>query len=220
MQRLAEGFSVTPDVILRVLRSKFVPPPERKAKQDAKLMAELSQQVLSSGVGTVRDTLKLPGSHTAAALPAGRMVAPVVPVAHQALMLRGEVSVSPAESSAAVTPLYTQHRGGVIQDASVMRPEEDRTADGNLCEEDQVDEENWDGQVLTEEELEELMDMGMEIPSPVVQVGKDYFDAEGNFLYRMWGLPVSRLHYRFRLCPDTFWKDYYCAGKNKSFVFV
>lgn len=185
MQRLAEGFSVTPDVILRVLRSKFVPRPERKAAQDAKVMAEVSQQVLLSGVGTVKDTLKLPGNHAAAALPAERTVAPVVPVAVQALMLRAEVSGSLAQPPAPVTPLYTQLRGDRCNDASVMRPEEDRTADGNLSEEDQVEEESWDGHVLTEEGLEELMDMEVENPSPVVQFGKDYFDAKGNFLYRI-----------------------------------
>lgn len=185
MQRLAEGFSVSPDVILRVLRSKYVPNPKRKATQDAKVMAELSQQVLPSGVGTIQDTLKLPGTHAAAALPAGRTVAAVVPVADQALMLRGEASGSLAQPPAPVTPLYTQLKGDISKDASVMRPEEDRTADGNLSEEDQVDEESWDGRVLTEEGLEELMDMEMENPSPVVQIGKDYFDAEGNFLYRI-----------------------------------
>lgn len=179
VERLAEGFSVTPDVILRLLRSKFVPAPERKAKQDAKVIAGLGQQVLPSGAGTVQDGLKLPGNRTQAVLPPGRRDGAVVPVADQALMLRGEGSL--AKSPAPVAVLHTQLRGDLSKDASVTRStEEDRTTDTNLTEED---EESWDGRVLTEEELEEFMEM--ENPSPVVQVGKDFFDAEGSFLYRI-----------------------------------
>ncbi|XP_048723154.2 neugrin [Caretta caretta] len=36
--RLAQGFGVSPDVIQRVLRSKFSPPLERRMKQDAKVL--------------------------------------------------------------------------------------------------------------------------------------------------------------------------------------
>ncbi|XP_019114784.2 neugrin [Larimichthys crocea] len=178
VERLAEGFSVTPDVILRVLRSKFVPTPERKGKQDAKLMAELSQQVLPSGHGKGQDRLKLPGKRTSAVLPSGRQEGAMVPVADQTLMLRDEVSQAP------VTVLPAQVRGGISRDAPVTQStEEDSTTNTNPTKEDNEDEESWDGQVLTEEELEEFMDM--EMPTPVMQVGKDFFDAEGNFLYRI-----------------------------------
>ncbi|KAK6303976.1 hypothetical protein J4Q44_G00264300 [Coregonus suidteri] len=52
VDRLAEGFSVHRDVILRVLRSKFIPTPERKAKQDASVWARLRQQALPGGGGS------------------------------------------------------------------------------------------------------------------------------------------------------------------------
>lgn len=183
--RLAEGFSVTPDVILRVLRSKFVPVPQRKAKQDAKVMAELRQQVLPSGAGTEQDRLKLPGNRTSAALPPGSTKGAVVPVADRTLMLRDEGSGSLAKSPAApVTLLPTQFRPGISKDVPAARPEEeDSISHTNPTEEDEEDEEGWDGWLLTEEELEEFIEM--EKPHPAMQIGNDFFDAEGNFLYRI-----------------------------------
>ncbi len=180
VERLAEGFSVTPDVIHRVLRSKFVPPPERKAKQDSNAMAGLRQQVLPSGAGTGPDRLKLPGNRTPTALASGGKEGPVVPVVAQALMLRGEGSGSLVKSPAPVHVLPTPLQA----EAPVTRSaEEDRTTMIKPSEETREDEESWDGQVLTEEELEEFMEMKK--PSPVVQVGKNFFDADGNFLYRV-----------------------------------
>lgn len=187
VERLAEGFSVTPDVIRRVLGSKFVPAPERKAKQNAKVMAGVSQQVLPAGAGAGQDRLKLPGNCTPAVLPPGGGAGgagAAVPAADQALMLRGGSSGSLAKSPAPVTVLPTQFRAAISKDTPVTRStEEDSTADTNPTEEDEEDEESWDGLVLTEEELEEFMEMGK--PSPVAQVGNDFFDAEGNFLYRI-----------------------------------
>lgn len=181
VERLAEGYSVTPDVIQRVLRSKFVPPSERKAKQDAKAMPNLSQQVLPSGAGTGQDRLKLHGNHTPAALPRGSSNSAMVPAADQTLMLRGEDSGSLAHRGAPVTALPTQLRAAFSKDAPMTRStEEDSSTNTNPTEED---EENWDGAVLTEEQLQEFIEMKK--PTSVVQVGKDFFDAEGNFLYRI-----------------------------------
>ncbi|XP_052337409.1 neugrin [Oncorhynchus keta] len=60
VDRLAEGFSVHRDVILRVLRSKFAPTPERKAKQDTSVWARLRQQALPGAGGQDRQ-VALPG---------------------------------------------------------------------------------------------------------------------------------------------------------------
>lgn len=182
VERLAEGFSVTPDAILRVLRSKFVPTPERRAKQDAKIVAGFSQQVLLSSAGTEQDRLKLPGNRTPAVLPPGSRDGAVVPVADQTLILRGERSGSGslAKSPVPVTVLPTQLTAGT---AVTRSTEEDSTTNTDLTEEDREDEESWDIRLLTDEELEEFMNM--EKPSPVVQVGNDFFDVEGNFLYRV-----------------------------------
>uniref|UniRef100_A0A3Q4GVA6 Neugrin n=1 Tax=Neolamprologus brichardi TaxID=32507 RepID=A0A3Q4GVA6_NEOBR len=163
VERLAEGFSVSHDVILRVLRSKFVPSPERKAKQNAKVMAKMSQQVLPSGARTQQDRLKLPERNSQAILPPGSTEGALIPVANQTQVIQGHGSRSLAKSLVPVTVQPTHIAAGISEDAT--------------------DEESWDGQVLTEEELEEFVKM--EKPSPAVQVGNDFFDADGNFLYRI-----------------------------------
>lgn len=178
VERLAESFSVTTDVILRVLRSKHVPTPERKTKQDAKVIVELGHQVLPSGSWTVQDRLKLPGNHSTAALSSGKST-----MAEEMLMLPGEGSRSLAWSNVsalAMHPLRSDISEGVPMTRSM---EVNRTIDTNPKEEDTEEEESWDGRVLMEEELEEFAEK--EQPSPVVQTGKDFFDAEGNFLYRI-----------------------------------
>ncbi|XP_070961678.1 neugrin [Oncorhynchus clarkii lewisi] len=78
IDRLAEGFSVHRDVILRVLRSKFAPTPERKAKQDTSVWARLRQQALPGGGAGGQERQKaLPGGGAGGqdrqvALPGGR----------------------------------------------------------------------------------------------------------------------------------------------------
>ncbi|XP_026187653.1 neugrin isoform X2 [Mastacembelus armatus] len=184
VERLAQGFSVTPDVILRVLRSQFVPGPARKVKQDAKVMAELNQQGLLSGARTGQDRLKLQGNRTPAALSPGSKEDALVPVADKTLMIRGEGSGSLAKSPSPVTVLPTQFKAGISKDATLTRATgEGSTANTYPTPEEDEEEESWDGQVLTEEELERFMEM--ERPSLPVQVGNDFFDTEGNFLYRI-----------------------------------
>ncbi|XP_031700959.1 neugrin [Anarrhichthys ocellatus] len=181
VQRLAEGYSVTPDVILRVLRSNHVPAPDRKIKQDAKVMSGLGQPALPSGAGTEQNRLKLPGHHTSAALPPGSRERAVVPVAEQTVMLRGDGTGSLAKIPAPATLQATQFRAGSKDVAVTRSEEEDGASNTNPSKDDKEDEESWDGQLLTDKELEEFM----EKPYPVVQVGNEFFDGEGNLLYRI-----------------------------------
>ncbi|XP_056240742.1 neugrin [Seriola aureovittata] len=198
VERLAQGFSVTPDVILRVLRNKFVPSPERKSKQDAKVMAGLGRQMLPSGAGAGKDRLKLPsgagagkdrlklpGNCAPAKLSSGSREGALISAADHTPMIRGEGSGSLATSPAPVTVLPPQVPAGAGRAATVTRStEEDRTTNTAAAEQDTEEEESWDGQVLTEEELEKFMEMQKAVP-PVAQVGNDFFDTEGNFLYRI-----------------------------------
>lgn len=69
-------------------------------------------------------------------------------------------------------------------DASAARSREDDTT----FDTEPLHEERWDGQVWTEEELEEFLELEN---TSIVQVGKDFFDAEGNFLYRIWSPDLS-----------------------------
>lgn len=177
VQGLAEGFSVTPDVILRVLRSRFVPSIERRAKQDAKAMAELGQKVLLSGSERVQDRLKLPGNLTPAALPPGKEAGAVAP-AEQNLVLRGEGSASLTKRQ---TSAPVQQLGGDFSNSvsGTELTDLDRSTNRDPAEE----EEFWDGRVFTDDDLEGFIEM--EKPSLAVQMGKEFFDAEGNFLYRI-----------------------------------
>ncbi|CAK6951337.1 neugrin [Scomber scombrus] len=183
VERLAEGFSVTPDVILRVLRSKFIPAPERKVRQDANVMPGLGQQVLPSGAGSGQNRLKLAGNRAAAALPSGSKESVLVPVADRTLLIQRKGSASLAKSPAPVAVLPTQFMSDVSKDTTVTIRGEDSNTNTNPAGDNTEDEEDWDGQVLSEEELEELMELKR--PSPVVQVGNDFLDAEGNLLYRI-----------------------------------
>ncbi|XP_029362441.1 neugrin [Echeneis naucrates] len=184
VERLAQGFSVAPDVILRILRSKFVPTPERKAKQDTKVMAVLGRNVLPSGTGAGRDRLKLLMKYAPATLSSGSREGALISPANHTLLIKEQGSRSLAETPAPVSMVPTQFIAGASQAGTVTRSSEDSPTNTSPLDEDTEDEEHWDGLVLTEEELEELIKIQKAAP-PVAQVGKDFFDADGNFLYRI-----------------------------------
>ncbi|XP_034028143.1 neugrin isoform X2 [Thalassophryne amazonica] len=186
VQRLAEGFSVTPDVILRVLRSKFIPAPERKVKQDTKVLSRISQQILPSGVGAGQDRPRLPGSGAAAAaaLSPGSKETSALTVTDQMVALRGQSSGSVSVRPAALNIVPAQLSSAASKHVSVpmqANPRADSAA--AALEEDGEDGESWDGQLFSEEELFEFM---LTVKSsPVAQIGSEFFDAEGKFLYRI-----------------------------------
>ncbi|XP_028264896.1 neugrin isoform X2 [Parambassis ranga] len=176
VERLAEAYSVTPDVILRVLRSKFVPSPERKSKQNAKVMAGLSQQTLTSGAGSQKNRQNLLGLHAQAVLPPRSSGGALVPVAKKTQLIQGEGSGLLVKSPVPITLVPAPFTADNSINATLKEStEEDPTRDED-------EEDSWDGQVLTEEELEQFMEIKS---SSVVQVGSEFFDAEGNFLYRI-----------------------------------
>lgn len=74
----------------------------------------------------------------------------------------------------------TQITGEMRRDTSAARlSEEDTAFDTDPPHEHEG---RWDGRVWAEEELEEFLQMEN---TSVVQVGKDFFDTDGNFLYRI-----------------------------------
>nr|XP_057941541.1 neugrin-like [Doryrhamphus excisus] len=174
VQRLAEGFSVSPDVIVRVLKSRFSPDPDRKTQQDARV-------VLPSGSGGEKSGTKRHGGRSAAVLPPGDPNNGLVPVA--AHTLRGDTSPdskSLAVASSAVAGPTAGWTSGKTKDPPGRTPAGDdtRSNKSNPEEEDGC----WRGRVLSEEEMEQWK---TDKPPPVVQVGKDFFDGEGGFLYRI-----------------------------------
>lgn len=174
VERLAEGFSVSPDAVLRVLRSKFVPSPKRKTKQDAKVIVKLHQQALPSGAGVGQDKHRLSAAITRAALTSGESA--VVPVGHQSLMLQTE------QNPAALSVVTTKLDSVVTKTTTVGPQEEHQPAGSSAVDEEQEEEEGWDGQVLSEEDIQELITLKS---SPIVKVGNEFLDKDGNFLYRI-----------------------------------
>ncbi|XP_077370337.1 neugrin [Festucalex cinctus] len=172
VEHLSEGFLVSPEVIRRVIRNKFSPAPHRKAVQDAKVMSRLQRTALSSGeAATERSQPDLhAGRSLRQFLPPGTPEAALVPVA----VRKDEPST---KASTLVTVPVMQPR----DDAAAMTtwPVQDGSVDDNQAE---AEDELWDGRVLSEEELDEFRDVK---PVPVMQVGSDFFDSNGQFLYRI-----------------------------------
>jgi len=205
VERLAEGFSVPPDDILRVLKSKFTSTALRKVKQDAKVMARLGQQTAQpQASGAPQSKPLLPAQKTPAMLEDGASgPSALICSANLTPTPRGGGGVGGREAEIS----RTQSRGGPVSLATrpnlvslstatqICRPtlatsisEEDHRGappveSGGGDDDDDDDDEEWDGEVLTENELEELMLTTK--PSAAVQVGNDFFDAEGSFLYRI-----------------------------------
>ncbi|XP_073674684.1 neugrin isoform X2 [Garra rufa] len=173
LQRLAEGFSVSPDVISRVLRSKFTPSAVRKLKQDAKVLANTGPQPQSLRDGKTEQP-RLPKTPTPAILPSGSTGA-LTTLSTGALTVREtETGLLPSSgnivASQKMTPALQEHP--------------DSTAEMDMRDDIELEEE-WDGVILTEEELENIAQTLKEKPSPVEQKGREFFDSEGNFLYRI-----------------------------------
>ncbi|XP_037540142.1 neugrin [Nematolebias whitei] len=183
VERLAEGFSVTPDVIFRVLSSSFTPSSDRKAKQDVKVMTQHKQQMLPSGAGTQQGKLKLPKGHTQAILPSGNKEVALISVTGQAQLVQGKSSDPSGKSLTSVTVPTTQLTREQREDATQIRSLANEVIISAQLMEDLEEEEIWDRQVLTEKELEEFLEMDK--PPPAVQAGNEFFDEEGTFLYRL-----------------------------------
>lgn len=177
VERLAQGFSVSTDVILRVLRSKFVPSPERKAKQDTKVIvkSKLKQQALPSGPRVEMEKQRLTSVPAQAALSSGSENRTLIPM--------GQKSLSQTEQTPAALCIVTKNQFSEIPTRSALRTyEEIQQLTDSTVEEEEDEDEGWDGQVLSEEDIEELIIVKA---TPVVKEGEEFFDVDGNFLYRI-----------------------------------
>ncbi|XP_056117099.1 neugrin [Rhinichthys klamathensis goyatoka] len=180
LQRLAEGFSVSPDVISKVLRSKFTPTVVRKLKQDSKVLVSTGQQSLRDGK---TEQSRLPKSATPAILSSGKTGA-LTTLSKTALAVReGETGLTPSGGN--VVP--SQVLSAVHKLTPALQEQPDSTAKMDMRDDIELEEEEeeWDGVILTEEELEHIAQTLQKTPSSVKQKGSDFFDKEGNFLYRI-----------------------------------
>lgn len=183
---LAEGFDVSADVIRRVLKSKFVPTAERKRKQDEKVLQK---------AGLAHSLRQLPGPGGAQdLLSAGRPVS------------GGEVSPQGQGHSTALrviepntqntnTPRRQKGRNKGVQSPGKESFVAVAAAQGQQRELRKYSAGGGEGTRGTDsdgfpgaKELEALKarDLGEQnFSSKVVQRGREFFDDNGNFLYRI-----------------------------------
>ncbi|KAL7828597.1 hypothetical protein SRHO_G00322310 [Serrasalmus rhombeus] len=187
VQRLADSFSISPDVICRILHSKFTPTPERRIKQDSKVLATVRRLSLGDGQTdqSKKEKLRLPVmDRTVPAISSGNT---------NALTALSSEALAPAEIETRLVPsggdVTLQSRGtsqisaapAMAQSISQEQTSEKQDAKSLKQEEEQ----DWEQMFLTEEELEELVQTLHGKPSAVEQKGREFFDSEGNFLYRI-----------------------------------
>uniref|UniRef100_A0A452H1S2 Neugrin n=2 Tax=Gopherus agassizii TaxID=38772 RepID=A0A452H1S2_9SAUR len=185
--RLAQGFCVSTDIIQRVLRSKFSPPLERRMKQDAKVLGKQGSWEQQAGPDRRAELV---------AISAGEAAQQLLPARPKDIPQSGALIMPGGQSSSSKPQRNRQFwRAGERQNRRNVQLEplqedgakpvagmEATLMRSSLAE---GDTEEWDGEVLSEEELEELVAEGWDTRPRVVQRGQEYFDGNGNFLYRI-----------------------------------
>lgn len=183
--RLAEGFDVSTDVIRRVLKSKFVPTLEQKLKQDQKVLKKAgtpgpgdNRKLLSTG-RSVSGSLLIPGGETSAQGQGHSTTLKMTePKSHSTNTLRRQKGRSKGiqslekESFVPVTAALGHQRELHRNSSSDGEATRGTGSDG----------------LPREKHLEELKAGGLgqqNFSSKVVQRGREFFDDNGNFLYRI-----------------------------------
>ncbi|KAI7797836.1 neugrin [Triplophysa rosa] len=185
LQRLAEAFSVNSDVISRVLRGKFTPTPERKLNQDSKVLPTTGQLSLRDGKPE-QSRLPLTDRTTPAMLSPGNTGA-LATLSNRALPLKDETGLMPSGGNIPSISIVTSRHSTVQKATSNLQDLHDslqKTFETDAGDDIKLEEE-WDGVILTEEELERFAQTVQEKPSLVEQKGREFFDCDGNFLYRI-----------------------------------
>ncbi|XP_062854442.1 neugrin [Trichomycterus rosablanca] len=190
LQRLAEGFSVSTDVISRVLRSKFTPPPERQIEQDTKVLATVRQlsprDSVTARVQKGQSSLPLPDSTLPARISSGNTSSVTALTSGALVPMEGEKGLILSDDNVTAVTKRAAQVSVMTQSKSQEQPEVHEDTNVEETSDLQVqEEEKWDGEVLTEEQLEELVHTLQNKPSVVEQKGRDFYDSDGNFLYRI-----------------------------------
>ncbi|XP_011803681.1 PREDICTED: neugrin isoform X2 [Colobus angolensis palliatus] len=186
--RLAEGFNVSTDVIRRVLKSKFVPTLEQKLKQDQKVLKK-------AGLAHSLQPLRGAGN-TSKLLPAGHSVSGSL------LMPGHKASSKDANHSTALkviesdthrtnTPRRWKGRNKEIQHLEesfvpVAVPLGHPRELQKYSSDSESTRRTGSGALPSDQKLEELKaEEPGNFSSKVVQRGRQFFDSNGNFLYRI-----------------------------------
>lgn len=188
--RLAEGFDVSTDVIRRVLKSKFVPTLEQKLKQDQKVLKKAGITRVVWQLPISEDTLKpLSAGHPMSGplLMPGDEVSSNSQTHSRALKVTSNAPSTEAqkkreernkriqvlEESLVPTTTALGHQRE-LQKYTTHDSEADRRANNDIL-----------PSVEKLEELEAGEPGGQNFSSKVVQKGREFFDSNGNFLYRI-----------------------------------
>ncbi|GCB60353.1 neugrin [Scyliorhinus torazame] len=182
VSQLAEGFSVNEDVIRRVLKSKFKPSVQRRMRQDANVCG--SRQTVPHGAKRL----------TADSPDAQALVEPklLTDPALTARLPQGTVAdPSQSDFSGKLHNPVAKETGRINLAQQSVRKEfrvqsspdlvKTRAAYAEREECSSSDEEQLPGFQETDEELQKLTENQLK----VVQKGSEFYDQEGNFLYRI-----------------------------------
>ncbi|XP_078286059.1 neugrin [Rhinoraja longicauda] len=188
LSQLAEGFSVSEDVIRKVLRSRFVPSPARRVKQDSKAAAlspTLSPRAKQPATGLPRRSAPADSKLVADQVPLARLSQgpDALPALPQSRAREKEVGRSKPIQQRICVELADQ--GGVGK-ASARRKEATGKGRGQGSE---LAGTSSDEQLASagkmDPELEEPAARGQENHIIVVQRDHEFYDQDGNFLYRI-----------------------------------
>ncbi|XP_073424745.1 neugrin isoform X2 [Dendrobates tinctorius] len=196
LTRLAIGFNVSTDAIKKVLKSKFIPNEARRTKQDASVFRILGQnlpvstkkqlQLEASSKHPAEPVLPLQGNKRQLLISQSAHLPPPKPSDSSELALRtGHLTKSLALTQGSqdlVQGVFSavSGQGGPTTNTKV---EPDQTM--NKKEDERTVDEKWDREVLSDKELEELANSGAPNNMKVMQKGREFFDSDGNFLYRI-----------------------------------
>lgn len=188
--RLAEGFDVSTDVIRRVLKSKFVPTLEQKLRQDQKVLKKAGITGAVRQLTISEDTLK--------PLSAGRSLSGplLVPGDEVSKSQNHSTALKVVKSNIHSTDAQKKQEGRnkriqVLEESVVptttalghQRELQKHTTSGSEAAR------RTKGDILPSaekpEELKAEEPGGQNFSSKVVQRGREFFDSNGNFLYRI-----------------------------------
>lgn len=186
---MAEGFDVSTDVIRRVLKSKFVPTLEQKLKQDQKVLKKAGLAHSLRQLTGSRDTWKLPSAGRSLS---GSLLMPGGEASSQGQGHSTALKVVEPNTHSINTPRRQKGRNKVIQSLEKESPVPVTAALGHQRElqkytSDCEGTRKTDG-LPSEKKLEALKagERGNQnFSSKVVQKGQEFFDDNGNFLYRI-----------------------------------
>ncbi|XP_031811473.1 neugrin [Sarcophilus harrisii] len=197
--KLAEGFGVSTDVIRRILKSKFVPTLEQKIKQDQKIISKARIIRHPQTKPALQEQPPLPSSTghlVSGALSTSRQEAlPLVHHKHQDCS--SAVQKKEKNPQAWKTARSQEVRDKAAQklrrerhislDAALGDHRENRSIRPSPRKQKQAAESHPDGWISKEEEegVKEIETDGKEFSSKVFQKGREFFDSNGNFLYRI-----------------------------------